>query len=84
MPAMKKTLQLQLSPKEAFTPELCEETILLMAGIKPSPEVQVRILRRSVDGRSREVQVHLQVEIYENEEPPVRVPFPIDYPNVSS
>ena len=83
MPAMKKTLQIQLEPKDAFDEELCAKAVLKKARISASDDVQVRVLRRSVDGRSRQVQVNLQVEIYVKEAPPALIQYKKDYPNVS-
>lgn len=58
---MSKTIELELTPREAFDDALFAET--LRDRIKPSPEELLLPLKRSIDARGRKVTVRVQVEL---------------------
>lgn len=67
---MQKTFTLQLSPQEAYDPELFKKTVLKKAGLSPSlPETFARQTRRSIDARGRKVLVNVEAELFVNEKP---------------
>lgn len=80
---MKKTIQVQLTPKEAFDPASFQAAILKRAGVAPGPKTEVRMLKRSIDARSRQVKVKVQAEIYVEEPIPPRISYGRDYRHVA-
>lgn len=67
---MQKTFTLQLSPQEAYDPELFKKTVLKKAGLSPDfPETFARQTRRSIDARGRKVLVNVEAELFVNEKP---------------
>ncbi|MBW3468275.1 NAD(P)/FAD-dependent oxidoreductase [Arthrospiribacter ruber] len=82
---MKKEIQLQLSPEEAYTAELFEKAALRKMGISPADSnVYVRQTRRSIDARGRNVKINVSAEVFVNEAPKSMLEFHHDYPNVSN
>lgn len=78
---MPKTLTLQLSPREAADSHTYTTAAARRLGLKEQDIALVRILKRSVDARQRQIKVNLTLEIYEDQEPqPAPVHF--DYPDV--
>lgn len=80
---MKKTIQTQLTPKEAFDRTALETALKQRARVRPGEEVHVRPLKRSIDARSKRVKVNLQAEVYLNETPPPLLSYEKKYANVS-
>lgn len=67
---MKRTLTLQLSPQEAYDPEVFQQTVLKKAGLSPeTPQAFARQTRRSIDARGRKVLVNVEAELFINENP---------------
>ncbi|MCL2561790.1 MAG: FAD-binding protein [Rikenellaceae bacterium] len=79
---MPKEIPLTLSPKQAADPATYTAIAARKAGVWPEQIALVRVVRRSVDARSRAVKVNLTVQLFVDDEPiPPRVHF--DYPDVS-
>lgn len=79
---MPQTISVQLPPREAADPEryTCEAARRL--GLRRSQIALVRVTKRSIDARQRNVKVNLTLEIYVDREPqPAPVHF--DYPSVA-
>jgi uncharacterized FAD-dependent dehydrogenase len=67
---MKKTFALQLSPEEAYDPELFKQTVLKKAGLAPDlSDSFARQTRRSIDARGRKVIVNVEADLFLNEKP---------------
>ncbi|HSF53577.1 MAG TPA: hypothetical protein VLA71_07495 [Algoriphagus sp.] len=67
---MKKTFSLQLSPEEAYNPEVFKSTVLKKAGISSDSSMAfTRQIRRSIDARGRKVIVNVEAELFLNENP---------------
>jgi uncharacterized FAD-dependent dehydrogenase len=67
---MKKNFTLQLSPEEAYDPDLFKEVVLKKAGVPAAtPQTFVRQTRRSIDARGRKVLVNVEAELFVNETP---------------
>lgn len=82
---MKKEINLQLSPEEAYSEELFTPIALQKAGIQANQlNVYVRQTRRSIDARGRRVKVNVAVEVFVNEAPQPMLDFHHDYPNVKN
>ncbi len=65
---MTEELQLRLPPETAFDESKLKEIISQEKGCKQS-QLSIRILKRSIDARQRQVMVNLKVRIYVNEQP---------------
>ncbi len=79
---MPQTITLQLSPREAADSHTYTTVAARRLGLKEQDIALVRILKRSVDARQRQVKVNLTLELYVDQEPqPAPVHF--DYPDVS-
>ncbi|MFD2201175.1 NAD(P)/FAD-dependent oxidoreductase [Shivajiella indica] len=82
---MKKELQLQLSPEEAYDDLLFQQVALEKAGFSSeSPEAIARQIRRSIDARGRQVRVNVTAEVFINEPPTPLLQTPKAYQNVSN
>lgn len=67
---MKQEFILQLSPEEAYDPDLFKRTVLKRAGIHPdTPETFVRQTRRSIDARGRNIRVNIEAQLFVKESP---------------
>lgn len=66
---MKKTLELTLSPEIAFDENELHQHIKSSLQIKEENTFHIRLLKRSIDARSRQIKVNLQAEIYVDELP---------------
>lgn len=73
-------LQLRLKPQEAYNEQTILEFLAREKGIKAQ---SVRILKRSIDARKRQIFINLNLRAYANEMPPKETFEPIHYPDVS-
>lgn len=82
---MQKTLDIVLLPEEAANEELIALRVFNMMGLHPTDNLKIRLLKRSIDARSkRQVKVNLRVEAFVNEAViPRRITNPI-YKNVAN
>ncbi|WP_143961497.1 NAD(P)/FAD-dependent oxidoreductase [Litoribacter populi] len=82
---MRKELNIVLKPEEAFEEKVLRDVLLQKAGIPlQKDDVEVRVLKRSIDARSRsQVKVNIQAEVFVKETPPSRLTNSFNYPNVS-
>ena len=77
---MVQELQIRISPQEAFD----ERSIIAWLGREKGLRANaVRVLKRSIDARQRNIFVNLTVRAYVNEEPEAQLFDPIYYPDVS-
>jgi uncharacterized protein len=82
---MKKELQLQLSPEEAYDESLFQQVALKKSGINPdTPYAIARQTRRSIDARGRQVRVNVTAEVFVNEPPTPLLNTPKAYQNVGA
>ncbi|RYD73178.1 MAG: FAD-binding protein [Sphingobacteriales bacterium] len=81
---MNKKLVLSLPPEVAFQPEKLQEFVKKQLNISEADELQIQLLKRSIDARSREVKVNLEAHIYINEKIPQESEYNFDYQNVTN
>ncbi|WP_339865770.1 FAD-dependent protein [uncultured Algoriphagus sp.] len=82
---MKQEFTLQLSPQEAYDPEVFQEVVRKKAGLPSnSSEAIARQVKRSIDARGRNVKVNIQAELFIKETPPALLDHQPEYKNVSS
>lgn len=67
---MKKTIQLQLPPKVAYTEQLLKEEIAEQLSLKTSDQFFIQPVKRSIDARGRNIKINLTVDVYINEKIP--------------
>lgn len=82
---MQKTLDIVLLPEEAANEEFIAQRIYGELGLKSSDVLKIRVLKRSIDARSRrQVKVNLRVQAFINEDViPQRITNP-EYKNVAN
>lgn len=81
---MKKELQLQLSPAEAYDSDLFRETVLKRLKLPVAdPQIFARQTKRSIDARGRHVKVLVEAEVFVHEPPTPLLEQGRDYANVS-
>lgn len=81
---MKHELNLVLSPQEADDETFLQKIAAQQIGCKSSEITCIKILKRSIDARSRNVKINLKMEVYVNESAPEQISYKINYRNVSN
>lgn len=67
---MSRIVRLNISPETAADQSLVLKLAGSAAGIPPSGISQLRILRKSVDARRRNIGVNLEIEVFASDDPP--------------
>lgn len=82
---MKKEIQLQLTPQEAYDEVVFQEVALKRFGLKSSDQDAIaRQVKRSIDARGRQVKVNVTAEVFIKEPPTPFITSPKVYQNVSN
>lgn len=81
---MKYELNLVLSPQEADDELILKKIAAQETGCKLSEITCIKIIKRSIDARSRNVKINLKIEVYVNEQAPDPISYKVNYPNVSN
>jgi uncharacterized protein len=81
---LKKELNISISPKAAADEILLKTEVSRILSVPETEITTVRIIRRSVDARSRNIKLNLGVEVFIGEEPESNRDFQFDYKNVES
>lgn len=81
---MQKDIDLRITPQQASDIDLVKQLYSEYTRIPISDINCVRVLRRSIDARQRNIYVNLRVRGYVGEEPTDQLYIPIHYPDVSS
>lgn len=79
---MEKTIQAILSPEVAFQPELLAQAIRKKARLSDE-EGEVRLVRRSVDARGKQVKINVQALVTSRDKMPPLISYRKDFANVS-
>lgn len=72
---MVKQVQLNLSPAESADDTVIRKKSTHLAGLTPDSISAIRVIKRSVDARKKDIRVNLTVELYEGESFPPLEPF---------
>ena len=78
---MNKTIEISLSPQEAFDDAVFRHA--LHQKLNLNNDVKTRVLKRSIDARSRNVQVKILVELVPDSDDQTILSFKKEYPDVS-
>ena len=81
---MKKELLLRLPPREAASLSAIKEACAREMTINVGSISSVRILKRSIDARQRNIFVNLKICVYINEEPETLQYTAVEYRDVSN
>ena len=77
---MVQELQIRITPQDAFDERSIIDWLGREKGLRPNA---VRVLKRSIDARQRNIFINLTVRVYVNEESETQLFDPIYYPDVS-
>lgn len=75
---MSKKLSLRLLPQQAFDEAVLKEIALREAGMVAAEGIEVRPLKRSIDARSRQVWVNVELEVFATEPVPPLISWKFD------
>ncbi len=71
-----KQVQLNLSPSAAADESLVRREAARLSGIDEHSISVVRIIRKSVDARKKNIRINLSVEVYDDTDPVISAPLP--------
>ena len=78
---MPRQITLVLTPKQAADPKYCTSLAARRMGIRETDVALVRVVKRAIDARQRQVKMNLTLEVYVDREPQPG-PVHFDYPSV--
>lgn len=81
---MKKNIVAELSPEVAFDEASFHQYIKNYFKIKNENQFYIRLLKRSIDARSRAIKVNINADVFIDENPPNLLPSKNEYKNVSN
>ncbi len=81
---MKHELNLVVSPEEASDEEQIKIIAARQLFISANNISFIKILKRSIDARSRNIKINLKLQVYVNEQPPAAVSYKINYNDVTN
>ena len=82
---MKKTIQISLPPDAAASEREIKKAIAAACGVLPKHITGYRLLKRSIDARSRKgAQIMMQVEVFIDEPPVAKQPFDPGFRDVAN
>jgi uncharacterized FAD-dependent dehydrogenase len=81
---MKQELNIVLSPEDASDDIVIKRIIAQQIGINSTEITAIKIIKRSIDARSRNIKISLKVEVYTNEVPSLPNNYKINYPDVTN
>ena len=80
---MKKTLELTLPPEIAYNENELHQHVKSLLFIKDENSFHVRLLKRSIDARSRNIKVNIQADVFIDEIPTSIIQHQHEYKDVS-
>jgi uncharacterized FAD-dependent dehydrogenase len=81
---MKKDIALRLTPKEASDEKYYKSLVAKKIKVSPDEITEMRIRKRSIDARQRQVMVQLHLDVYANSPAPAPQKVEFEYPDVLS
>lgn len=80
---MSKLIQLNVSPETAADETLIRRLAGSLSGIPPSGISFLRIIRKSIDARKKDISVNLEIEVFSGNDLPVPAIMPFNQQNVA-
>ena len=77
---MKQELSIVLSPEDESNQDIVKQIVAKNIRVRISEITFIKIIKRSIDARSRNVKINLKLEIYINEQVPVSPSYKKNYP----
>lgn len=81
---MRQELSMVVSPPEAASEALLRAAVAKQLNIPEDRITSLKILKRSIDARSRQVKINLRIEAFVDEQPPASAPLLPSYPDISN
>ena len=81
---MKHELNIVVSPEEAANEDTLKEIAAKQLFTSNKSITFIKVLKRSIDARSRNIKINIKLEVYINEQPPVDSSYKINYPDVTN
>jgi len=81
---MQQDIDLRISPKEASEIHTIKLIAAKKLSVNPKEITSIRILKRSIDARQRNIYINLKIRVYINEPEPEVFYDPVIYPDVSN
>ncbi len=81
---MKQELSIVLSPEDESNQDIVKQIVAKNIRVRISEITFIKIIKRSIDARSRNVKINLKLEIYINEQVPVSPSYKKNYPDVTN
>ncbi len=81
---MKKDIALRLTPQEASDEKYYKPLVAKKMKVHPDKITSIRIRKRSIDARQRQVMVQLYLDVYANAPAPEKELVTFEYPDVSN
>lgn len=82
--ALKKELTLILSPAQAYSEESRRQAVLTALNLPENAGISVRIVRKSIDARSRDIKVNISFDVFIDEQPAAPLENIFHYTNVKN
>src|ERR1051326_3715486 len=79
-----KVLKECVSPEIGFNEDLLKEFLVRKLRLNSSDKIIVRLLRRSIDARKKNILVNIESGVWINEKPSPRIQFVPQYKNVKN
>ncbi len=80
---MKRTTSLTLSPRDSSGEQYYKKFVAEKLGVQISDLTSVRILKKSIDSRQKNIRFHMEFEVFINEIPSEFIKNPFRYRNVA-
>jgi len=72
---MQKEISMQVSPEQASNEAMLKEVLAARAGLSLADITSVRVVRRSIDARQRNIKINIKAILFTGETPPRITPF---------
>ena len=80
---MIKDIKITVPPEIGFDEDLLKEFIIKKSRLNAHDDIQIKLIKRSIDARQQRVKVNIQAEIYVNEEPRDWISYQKKYKDVA-
>ena len=81
---MKKEITIRITPKEASDEKFYKPLVAQKLKVRPEEITALRVLRRSIDARQKQVFVQLHIQAFARVKPPQLKPIQFEYSDVSN
>lgn len=81
---MKKDIALRLTPQEASSEKYYKNLVAKKIKVNPDKITEIRVRKRSIDARQRQVMIQLHLDVYANSPAPAKDFVTFEYQNVSN